>query len=248
MMPMAVRRWSKRLAGALTVLIIAAAALTLWAQPVFAALLCPTCFGFERLSKAVYVERSMSDAERAQFSQAMAEGTKRVERFYGELTAAPVVLACVTDACAQRLGSGNSRGAAYLTMALRLAPLGLNPVIIAHERSHIELHRRLGLWKFITGAVPSWFDEGVAVVVSDDPRYLRPAVDGDRCLVKPRTPLPQTLAAWLRMAGQQHDLYAQAACKVVRWMRAHGGKPAVATLIDRVGGGATFDTVYAMPR
>lgn len=178
----------------------------------------------------------------------MAEGTKRVERFYGELTAAPVVLACATDACAQRLGSGSSRGAAYLTVALRLAPLGLNPVIIAHERSHIELHRRLGLWKFITGAVPSWFDEGVAVVVSGDPRYLRPAADGDRCLVVPRTPLPQTLAAWLRMAGQQHDLYAQAACRVVRWMQAHGGEPAVATLIERVGGGATFDTVYAMPR
>jgi hypothetical protein len=50
------------------------------------------------------------------------------------------------------------------------------------------------------------------------------------------------------MAGQQHDLYAQAACKVVRWMQAHGGEPAVATLIERVGGGATFDTVYAMPR
>ena len=42
MMPMAVRRWSKRLAGALTVLIVAAAALTLWAQPVFAALLAVT--------------------------------------------------------------------------------------------------------------------------------------------------------------------------------------------------------------
>jgi hypothetical protein len=50
------------------------------------------------------------------------------------------------------------------------------------------------------------------------------------------------------MAGRQHDLYAQAACKVVRWMQARGGEPAVATLIERVGGGATFDTVYAMPR
>jgi hypothetical protein len=31
-------------------------------------------------------------------------------------------------------------------------------------------------------------------------------------------------------------------------MQADGGEPAVATLIERVGGGATFDTVYAMPR
>ena len=31
-------------------------------------------------------------------------------------------------------------------------------------------------------------------------------------------------------------------------LQADGGEPAVATLIERVGGGATFDTVYAMPR
>jgi hypothetical protein len=31
-------------------------------------------------------------------------------------------------------------------------------------------------------------------------------------------------------------------------LQAHGGEPAVATLIERVGSGATFDTVYAMPR
>jgi hypothetical protein len=243
-MPMVVRRWSRRLAGAVAVLIVAGAAVTLWTQPVLAALVCPGCFGFERLSDAVYVERSMSDAERTQFRQAMAQGTERVAHFYGQLTAEPVVLACATDACSQRLGGGSSRGAAYWTVALRLAPLGLNPVIIAHERSHIELHRRLGLLKFLTGAIPSWFDEGVAVVVSDDPRYLRPAGDGDRCLAAPDSRLPQSLAAWLRAAGQQHDVYAQAACKVVRWMEAHGGEHAVTALVEHVRGGATFDAAY----
>ena len=85
-MPMVVRRWSRRLAGAVAVLIVAGAAVTLWTQPVLAALVCPGCFGFERLSDAVYVERSMSDAERTQFRQAMAQGTERVAHFYGQLT------------------------------------------------------------------------------------------------------------------------------------------------------------------
>lgn len=247
-MSMVVRRWSKRLAGAVSVLIVAGAVGTLWTQPVLAALVCPSCFGFERLSDAIYVERSMSDTERTQFRQAMAQGTERVAHFYGELTAEPTVLACASDACSQRLGGGSSRGAAYWTFALRLAPLGLNPVIIAHERSHIELHRRLGLFKFLTGAIPSWFDEGVAVVVSDDPRYLRPAGDGDRCLATTGSSLPQTLPDWLRAAGRQHDLYAQAACRVARWMEAHGGESAVTALVERVRGGAAFETIYDSTR
>ena len=81
-------------------------------------------------------------------------------------------------------------------------------------------------------------------MVSDDPRYLRPAGDGDRCLAAPDSRLPQTLAAWLRAAGQQHDVYAQAACKVVRWMEAHGGEHAVTALVEHVRGGATFDAAY----
>ena len=28
---------------------------------------------------------------------------------------------------------------------------------------------RVGLWHMELGAVPAWFDEGVAVLVSDDP-------------------------------------------------------------------------------
>ncbi|MFG1943168.1 hypothetical protein [Nonomuraea sp. NPDC048826] len=51
-----------------------------------------------------------------------------------------------------------------------LSPRGADPVIASHELSHVELHTRLA------GAeVPQWFDEGLAVVVCGDPRYLAPA-------------------------------------------------------------------------
>ena len=51
-----------------------------------------------------------------------------------------------------------------------LPPRGLNEVIISHELTHIELHSRVGVlrsWR----SIPSWFDEGLAVLVSQDPRY-----------------------------------------------------------------------------
>ncbi|TDC83557.1 hypothetical protein E1193_08290 [Micromonospora sp. KC606] len=45
--------------------------------------------------------------------------------------------------------------------------------------------------------VPQWFDEGLAVVVSDDPRYLKSRSADDRCMAPPDGALPQTLDQWL---------------------------------------------------
>src|SRR5262249_50618264 len=151
---MSLRRWRNRLAviaGALTLALAGSIAL---AEPVLAAIVCPACFGFERLSGAVYVDHAMSDEERTAFRRALVEADARLTAFYGDVVARPIVLACSTDACDARLHGGGARGAAYLTIALRLAPLGLNPTIIAHERSHIELHSRIGLWRLAEGGIP----------------------------------------------------------------------------------------------
>ena len=99
-----------------------------------------------------------------------------------------------------------------LNRAVMLSPRGIDPVIAAHELTHVELHARLG-----RGSVPQWFDEGLAVLVADDLRYLRPAGEGDRCLVTPTGPLPDTLSGWLRAASVDAQVYAQAACAVSRW-------------------------------
>ncbi|MDX3109576.1 hypothetical protein [Nonomuraea angiospora] len=93
--------------------------------------------------------------------------------------------------------------------------------------------------------VPQWFDEGLAVLVSDDPRYLAPT--GDRCLVDPRQPLPVTLEEWLRAASADPRTYAQAACQVSRWAGTNGGKEAVRTLVERLSAGQAFSDVFRMP-
>jgi hypothetical protein len=85
-----------------------------------------------------------------------------------------------------------------LNRAVMLSPRGIDAVIAAHELAHVELHERLGSH---AGHVPQWFDEGLAVLVSDDPRYLRPETAVDRCLVASDEALPATLPEWLRAAG-----------------------------------------------
>ncbi|WP_342154128.1 hypothetical protein [Methylorubrum sp. SB2] len=137
------------------------------------------------------------------------------------------MLLCATEACYRPLG-GCSRGITLLDRALILSPRGADAVIAAHELAHAELHRRIGLAATLGRAVPQWFDEGLAVVVSDDPRYLAPGPD--RCRVEPGGDLPASRAAWIETA-EATGLYARAACKVSRWLHVHGGAVGILRLV-----------------
>jgi hypothetical protein len=235
----------KRFAAIVTSMFVAIGAIFLaWMQPAIAALACPMCFGMERLSGNVFVENAMSEPERMHLLAIMAKGEKMVADFYGELHENPVVLACATEACSRRLGGRGAKAISYANIGIRLSPSGFDPTIVAHERAHIELHGRLGFVRFLSGAVPAWFDEGLAVVISDDSRYLLPADAKNRCRAEPAENLPSGMTEWNQRASADHLLYAEAACRVLRWGDARGGRRALLALIARVAQGERFDIVY----
>src|SRR5262249_50832958 len=113
--------------------------------------------------------------------------------------------------------------------------------------SHSDLRRRRGRIGHLMGAVPAWFDEGVAVVVSDDRRYLAPPEAADRCRVRADEALPIGMFEWRREMGQfdTRQLYAKSACRVADWMAAHGGAAAVTRLVARGADGTPFAEAYA---
>jgi hypothetical protein len=215
---------------ALGVLLLAAVVGVVTAFPAVAATTCPGCYGLEQVRPGLHVEPGLTAAQQRQVRDAVDEGTRRVAAAYGDLQSDPTFLACVTDACYERIGGGGERGIAVLNRAVMLSPRGIDPVIAAHELSHVELHARVG-----SALVPQWFDEGLAVLVSDDLRYLLPAGAGDRCRIPPSGPLPETLDDWLRSAGADQQVYAQAACTVSRWSEEHDLS---AALVDLAAGGA----------
>lgn len=206
--------WVRVLGGGAFVVLLALVVGVSVAFPAVAATTCPGCYGLERVRPGMFVEPGIGAEQRARVTAAVDEGTRRVAAFFGGLRSDPDVLGCVTDDCYSRIGGGGERGIAVLNRAVMLSPRGIDPVIAAHELTHVELHARL-----VSGSVPQWFDEGLAVLVSDDPRYLRP--DGDRCLVEPAGPLPETLGDWLGAASADAGVYAQAACAVSRWGAGH---------------------------
>lgn len=204
--------WRRVLVGGTFAVLLALVVGVAVAFPAVAATTCPGCYGLDRVRSGLHVDPGASAEQRAQVTEAVDEGTRRVTAFFGDLRGHPEFLACLTDGCYSRIGGGGERGIAVLNRAVMLSPRGVDPVIAAHELTHVELHTRLG-----QRSVPQWFDEGLAVLVSDDPRYLRPAGEGDRCLVTPTGPLPETLDGWLHAASADAQVYAQAACAVSRW-------------------------------
>ncbi|MEV4009274.1 hypothetical protein AB0J35_02170 [Nonomuraea angiospora] len=233
------RRWW--IAGAaIAVLLTAAVVVTAIAFPSVAATTCPGCYGLERLQPGVFAEPGLPQDRRRQVSEVVEQANKRVRDFFGGRKSSPDLLVCLSDDCYRRIGGGRERGIAVLNRAVMLSPRGVDPVIASHEMTHVELHARLD------GAeVPQWFDEGLAVLVSDDPRYLAPT--GDRCLLDSRQPLPATLGEWLRAASADPQMYAKAACQVSRWAGSSGGKEAVRTLVERLSAGQAFSDLFRMP-
>ncbi|MFY1691478.1 hypothetical protein [Plantactinospora sp. WMMB782] len=225
-------------AGVVVALLVAVSAGLSWAFPSVAAAFCPSCYGLEQLRPGLYVERGVPAEQRSRAAEVADEAARRVAAFYGGERSSARLLVCYTDACYRRIGGGGERGRAVLDRVVLLSPRGVDVVIAAHERSHVELYHRLRS----PDAVPQWFQEGLAVLVSDDLRYLLPATAADRCRVVSGEPLPQTLDDWLAARGGDR-LYAVAACRVSRWVAGHGGPAAVLDLIDRVNRGERFSTL-----
>ncbi|GAB3742758.1 hypothetical protein GCM10028864_08710 [Microlunatus parietis] len=203
--------------------------------PSVAALACPGCYGLQALRPEVYGERDLPPGQRDKIIEITTEARSKITEFYGTPVSRPRILACSTADCYRRIGGGPEAGVAILNRGLMLSPRGLTPVIAAHELSHVEFRQRTG-----GAAVPQWFDEGLAVLVSDDERYLRPDGAADRCLVPPDGPLPESLGDWLAAASADERTYARAACAVERWARHRGGPAAITALADRLAQGESF--------
>lgn len=233
------RRWPFIVLSLLVLLAGGGGAALVAVQPAIGAIACPACYGFADAGSGLYVEAATEPAERARLARLVDGARQRVRAFFGDLQAAPMVFLCISEACYRQV-AGGSRGITYLDVALFLSPRGLDAVIATHELTHAEFHARIGLAGNLLGRVPAWFDEGLAVVVSDDRRYLAPPEAGDRCLAEPSNALPENVRDWARAAGREPTIYADAGCRVGRWLAGKGGAQAALALASAVRAGESF--------
>jgi hypothetical protein len=225
--------------GALALVVIALAAWIIFLQTgrMFAIQQCPACFGFERVGDNAY----SSDGARHEVVLAtIAQARRRLKTWYGRPRSVPVFFVCADAICARRTVAGHGRplGLSGFGRTILLLPGGGDAAIAAHEWSHVEFKERLGVWNFFRAEVPAWFDEGLAVIVADDRRYLDPAVQMMQCAR--RDILPVDEGSWGRLAATDHMLYAVAACRVWTWLDSHDGQAGLLRMIAAMKAGKSF--------
>ncbi len=226
-----------------------------------AKLLAPETFGFVPAGERIYVESGADEETVVAVQRAVSDAESAVRTAYGSVVSHPTVNACVTEACYRAFGGMGSRAKVYGDRIL-LSPRGLDSHFLAHEWSHAEMFARLTLsawWH-----MPQWFDEGLAVAVSDAPEHSEAhwqslvAMDVPRPSHEELTGL-KSLRQWLdavhrygetqnaerRARGEPEvrPVYAAAGHEVRPWLRA-AGPAGLLDLIARLNEGEAFDTAY----
>lgn len=223
--------WSAALVSALAVL---AVALPVRSAKLFA----PSLFGMQRAADKVYVDPDLPTRERVAIAAARVEARRTIVAFYGDAVADPVLVVCASWDCYRRFGGrrGNAQGQT-VSDRLLLSPRGRSAVTVAHEWAHAELNERVGY----ASGVPSWFDEGLAVLASGDPRYTeerfaRDTAGGARA---PRLDQMRTLHDFLAAPCA----YVTARHEVARWV-ARVGRRGVLELFAALRRGERFNDAY----
>src|SRR5438105_13462040 len=141
---------------------------TVLAFPVVGAATCPLCYGLDRFGDDGFIERTASPQLRGHVGDVVGQARNRVAAFYGSVDTQPRVLVCVSDDCYRRIGGIGSRGTAWFDVALQLSPHGIDPVIAAHELSHMVPRRRLSDLRVASGTIPPRLGQRFALATSDD--------------------------------------------------------------------------------
>jgi hypothetical protein len=224
-------------------------------------LFAPESFGLIPIAPHLYVEVGTDEATRDRLRADMARAEAAVRMAYGSVSARPTVHACVTEKCYAAFG-GRGSVARVFGQRILLSPRGLNWHFLAHEWSHAEMSTRLTLfaWK----RMPSWFDEGLAVTLSEAPEHSE---NHWQFLINTRIPRPsrdellsyRSLRQWQagvhrfgddknfeRVAQGQPTLspvYAAAGHEVRPWL-AQVGSHGLLHIIQLMNEGADFEAAY----
>ncbi len=178
---------------------------------------------------------------------------KRVGDFWGRQKGEATIIFCdnakeYQKYCRTSEGAGCTIGTPVGSWIV-LNKDGLNPDVIAHEMSHDELMTRLGWWKTRT-KIPTWFDEGVALMLdyrfvdARDSVQRYKAYRDELFFLSKKSPTLEELSTEKEFFGQG-EFYTKLAyytsAAVVSRKIAYGGKHSIHYTIERVKQSGIFE-------
>jgi hypothetical protein len=227
-------------------------------------LLAPESFGLTPIAPGIYVELSADQATSGKLMGEIARAEKAIRSTYGSVNSRPIFNVCMSRECYKALGGsqGTLGGSFVFLNRILLSPEGANWHFIAHEWSHAELYSRLSLGAWWRN--PVWFDEGIAVAVSEAPEHSEKHW---QFLVSKNIPRPareellslKSLKQWhsaIRQYGEHlnmqrkargepliNPVYTAAGQEVRPWL-AKVGSAGLIALIARLNANEEFDSAY----
>jgi hypothetical protein len=219
-----------------------AAGWLVYSEPHVRAYACPPCLGFREVAPRIHVDQHATDAQIASALSSFDPAESLVLQFYPDRASNPLWLLCLSGECGIRTAP-RPLAMIYLDRFVFVYPEGATPTILAHEMAHAELHHRVGgVWRVFSQAVPTWFDEGLAVFISRDPRYVTVEdgrVTGCRAGNWSSSPSDQRTFRHLG-ATKAEEIYTASACRTIQWLDRHGGAEAVLEKLQEIRGGTPF--------
>ncbi len=151
----------------------------------------PTFFGAAHIGGPLYTDAPKRAEELRELYK---ESRSNVSGKLGAFRHDPArVILCTTTDCQRRFGFG-TRGLALGKQAILLGPKGINAMILTHELVHIHIKADVTARDYVAPRFPAWFDEGLATLLSEDPRLTRYAPEDAAWILE-----AQTFRDWRRM-------------------------------------------------
>ena len=185
----------------------------------------------------LYVDSAMSMQQQQQFLTTVKQSRSEISRFFGGMQSSPKIYACASKKCFSRFGGISAKAKSIDDNTVILSKKGLDRITLSHELAHVELHKRLGS-PHVWNKVPMWFDEGLAVMACNDPKYRK---QNPSSSYKQSVKLNElvTQNQWVRAVRGKKPAYSVARNAVENWYRS-AGKKGLQNMILRMKKGESF--------
>lgn len=190
-----------------------------------AASFCPECFGFKSVGNNIFMDNVSSDKQIETFKNWIQSSKIEVTEYFPTLASNPRFLVCLSTDCDARMGNVGAKAQTYKNNLIYVTSKGFEQKFVTHELSHVAFHEKAANLLSPSGVFPAWFDEGLAVIISKDERYIVPSLEGKKaCIRTDIDDLPSNTITWGHEAGKDRMVYSRAACRVEIWLEKNGGK------------------------
>ncbi len=202
---------------------------------------------FTKIASRVYINRNYA-GDRQELLEMIEQAKDRVRTFFGDaLFQDETIIICDDEKLVRKLGEDHATvNISFPTEAhyICISDEYLELDILAHEITHAELHSRLSAEA--QKAIPTWFDEGLALQNDYRERYREAQWIAQTDNGKNTVALEDMDTPAEFYAGEAEDRrfrYMNAKHELDVWMTAHG-QHGLLELLDRLNGGADFTTAY----